>query len=127
MIDGAWWIGSDHPFDLQECYLVFRKTVTLDRAEGRFLIACDHRYRLFVNGQHIARGPCRSWPHAMAWDAHDISAALRVGENLLEVRTYSPGYSHFAHVARAATGWIGGMAGAPSDGSWAVARDRSYA
>ena len=126
-LEGAFWIGSAHPFDVAECYLVFRRSVTLERAEGRFLIACDHRYRLFVNGQHIARGPCRSWPHAMAWDEHDLSHALQKGENLLELRTYSPGYSHFSHVSRPATGWIGGMAGAPSDTGWQVARDLSYA
>ncbi|MCW1920599.1 hypothetical protein NX862_17720 [Rhodobacter sp. KR11] len=126
-LEGAFWIGSDHPFDLQECYLVFRRHITLTEVQGRFVIACDHRYRLFVNGQHIARGPCRSWPQAMAWDDHDIGHALKPGVNLLEVRTYSPGYSHFAHVTRAATAWIGGMAGAPSDKGWQVARDRSYA
>lgn len=123
----AFWIGSDHPFDLSECYLTFCKEVTLAQAKGRFVIACDHRYRLWVNGVPIARGPCRSWPHAMAYDDHDIAHALRVGVNQLMVQTYSPGYSHFAHVARPATGWIGGMDGAPSDTSWAVARDRSYA
>lgn len=125
-LDKAAWIGSAHPFDLGECYLVFRREVDLDRAEGLFHIACDHRYRLFVNGAHIARGPCRSWPWAMAWDTHDISEALRVGTNLLEVRTYSPGYSHFAHVSRPATGWIGGMTQAPSDSRWQVARDTGY-
>ena len=125
-LEGAFWIGSDHPFDLGECYLNFRRDVDLTEARGVFVIACDHRYRLWVNGVHIARGGCRSWPWAMAWDAHDIGHALRVGVNRIAVQTYSPGYSHFAHVSRPACGWIGGMAGAPSDGSWRVTRDRSY-
>ncbi len=127
MTPGAVWIGSDHPFDLAECYLNFRRDVVLDRPEGCFLIACDHRYRLWVNGVHIARGPCRSWPHRVFWDEHDISHALRVGVNRLAVQIYSPGYSHFAHVSRPACGWIGGMEGAVSDTSWRVVRDRSYA
>ncbi|NBZ87078.1 hypothetical protein [Stagnihabitans tardus] len=126
-LEGAFWIGSDHPFDLAECYLTFRRDIELAEPKGRFAIACDHRYRLWVNGVHIARGGCRSWPWAMAYDDHDISHALRVGLNRIEVQTYSPGYSHFAHVSRPACGWIGGMEGAPSDPRWRVSRDRSYA
>ena len=130
--DGAFWIGSDHPFDLAECYLNFRRDLVLHNAPQRavFTLTADSRYRLWINGDYIARGPARSWPHAMALDTMDVTQHLRPGPNHLAVQVYSPGYSHFAYVHKAANGWLGWLdldaEITPSDRHWHVRRDASY-
>src|SRR5689334_12879936 len=105
---GAVWIGSDHPFDLHEAYLCFRRELRLEHMPLRadVLISADSRYQLWVNGQFVARGPARSYPHAQCVDRLDIRGYLRAGPNLLAVQVYQPGYSHFAYLHRAAAGLL---------------------
>ena len=131
--DGAFWIGSDHPFDLAECYLNFRADLVLDRAPRRalFTLTADSRYLLWVNGAFVARGPARCWPWAQAMDELDIAPHLRAGANALAVQVYGPGYSHFAYLHRATMGWLGwvsvdGAAALLSDQGWRVRRDTSW-
>ena len=48
---GAFWIGSDHAFDLAETYLNFRRDLDVPTApqEALFTLSADSRYRLWVN------------------------------------------------------------------------------
>lgn len=130
--DGSFWIGSDHSFDLAEVYLNFRRDIMLHHApqKATFTLTADSRYRLWINGTYIARGPARSWPHAMALDSLDVTQYLRPGPNHLALQVYCPGYSHFAYVHKAATGWLGWLdldgEIIASDRHWHVKRDASY-
>lgn len=129
--EGVVWIGSDHAFDLHEAYLNFRADLDWQGGAAALNITADSRYRLWVNGAFIARGPERSWPGAMAVDRIDLTPHLRSGDNALAVQVYSPGYSHFAYLHRAAHGllaWVE-VAGTPvlkTDRSWHVRRDPSW-
>lgn len=131
--DGAFWIGSDHPFDLAEVYLNFRRDLMLHEVPriATFTLTADSRYRLWINGTYVARGPARSWPHAMTLDSLDVTSFMRAGPNHLAIQVYCPGYSHFAYVHKAATGWLGWLdldgEIIPSDRHWHVQRDASYA
>ncbi|MGV8984906.1 MAG: hypothetical protein ACOH2H_01300 [Cypionkella sp.] len=130
---GAFWIGSDHPFDLAEVYLNFRRDIMLHEAPTKalFTLTADSRYRLWINGTYIARGPARSWPQAMALDSLDVTKYLRPGPNHLAIQVYCPGYSHFSHVHRAATGWLGWLdvdgGLTVSDRHWRTRRDPTWA
>jgi alpha-L-rhamnosidase len=130
--DGTFWIGSDHPFDLSEAYINFRRDLVLHETPGKatFTLTADSRYRFWINGQYVARGPARSWPDAMALDTLDVTPYLHPGPNHLAIQVYSPGYSHFAYVHKSATGWLGwlDLDGEiyPSDRHWHVKRDASY-
>jgi hypothetical protein len=132
---GAVWIGSNHPFDLHEAYLCFRSPAGWalkqrpERAE--LLITADSRYRLWVNGQAVARGPARCYPHAQRVDRLDLTPYLYGGPNHLAVQVYQPGYSHFAYVHRANAGLLALLEcdGEPvlvTDDAWRTRRDGSY-
>lgn len=132
---GAVWIGSSHPFDLHEAYLCFRSPSSWQLRElphrAELLITADSRYRLWVNGRPVARGPARCYPHAQSVDRLDLTPHLRAGPNLLAVQVYQPGYSHFAYVHRANAGLLATLEcdGEPAlvtDEAWRTRRDLSY-
>lgn len=137
----AFWIGSAHPFDLQESYLCFRRTWLLE-GEPRsveLFITADSRYKLWINGRFVARGPARCYPHAQSVDRLDITSDVRPGLNCLAVQVYQPGYSHFAYVHRGSAGLLahltcdGSSRGGVTppllvtDASWRTRRDPSFA
>ena len=130
------WIGSDHAFDLNEAYLCFRSPagwrLTEVPQQAELFITADSRYKLWVNGRFVARGPARGYPHAQAVDRLDITAYLEAGPNLLAVQVYQPGYSHFAYVHRAAAGLLAHLVGDDqtllvTDTAWRARRDPSFA
>lgn len=106
----AVWIGSAHPFDLHEAYLCFRSPPTwrLERTPQRaeLFITADSRYKLWVNGHFVARGPARCYPHAQSVDQLDLTGLLQSGLNTLAVHVYQPGYSHFSYVHCATAGLL---------------------
>ncbi len=130
----AFWIGSAHPFDLQEAYLCFRRTWQLEGDPGKveLLITADSRYKLWINGRFVARGPARCYPHAQSVDRLDITSHVRTGLNCLAVQVYQPGYSHFAYVHRGSAGLLAhltcdGSSVLVTDPSWRTRRDPSFA
>lgn len=66
-------------------HLYFRKTFDLP---GRIqtapaYVSSDSRYRLYVNGQLVGRGPVRSYPHFQYYDVYDLAMYLRPGRNVI--------------------------------------------
>lgn len=111
------------------------RAVDLHDVAGRraeLFITADSRYKLWINGQFVARGPARCWPHAQSVDRLDVTAYLQAGKNVLAVHVYQPGYSHFSYVQRGAAGllaWLvrDGETTLLTDQSWRVRRDPSFA
>lgn len=131
--EGTVWIGPAHPFDLRDAYVNFRSDFLLDAVPGEavFRLSADSRYRLWINGVFVGRGPERSWPSLMAVDERSVTNLLRVGMNRVAVQVYSPGHSHFAYVHRGACGLIGwlevdGKVALMTGPQWKTRRDRSW-
>ncbi len=133
----AVWIGSAHPFDLHEVYLDFRSPAawTLARlpAHAELRITADSRYRLWLNGEFVGRGPGRCYPWRQSVDCIDVTAYLRAGANTIAVQVYQPGYSHFAYVHRGAAGLLASACGGRGArcsiraSIWRVRRNPSFA
>lgn len=105
----TFWIGPPHPFDLHEVYVDFRApSLNLDSVpeSASLFMSADSRYRLWINGNLLARGPARCWPHAQSVDIIEIADHLVPGQNQITVQVYQPGYSHFSYVHQAAMGQI---------------------
>ena len=62
-------------------YVYFRRTFDLTAAPREALahVSADGRYRLFVNGAYVGRGPARCEPLFQYVDTHDLAPYLRAG------------------------------------------------
>lgn len=131
--EGTVWIGPAHPFDLRDAFVNFRAECILvsGPTHAVFRLSSDSRYRLWINGTFVGRGPERSWPSSMATDERSVTNLLRPGVNRIAAQVFSPGHSHFAYVHRGACGLIGwlevdGTVVLTTGPHWKARRDRSW-
>ncbi|KAJ6086118.1 hypothetical protein N7486_010399 [Penicillium sp. IBT 16267x] len=68
-------------------YFLFRKSFQWTRPyelrEFPVHVSADSRYRLFVNGQRVSFGPCKSYPERWYYETIDILPYLTEGENVI--------------------------------------------
>lgn len=67
----------------------FRRTFELpDATQAKLTInvSADSRYRLFVNGQSAAVGPCKGDRHTHYYETVDVSSLLRPGRNVIAAK-----------------------------------------
>jgi len=81
-------------------YVYFRRTFDLPvgeaglsaaPAEALAHVSADGRYRLFVNGAYVGRGPARCDPLWQYYDSYDIAPFLRPGRNVIAALVHSYG------------------------------------
>lgn len=115
----------------------FKKEYALTAlSPSRLNIFADARYKLYVNGQLIAVGPCRASSEVRYYDTVDITDALQIGNNLIEVQVlqlsasiYEGSYIFMESVIRtgnmALCVW-GNCGSCPvqTDESWLVAKEQ---
>jgi alpha-L-rhamnosidase len=89
--DGPW--GRPHFEQDRNLYVYFRRTFDLAAAPREALahVSADGRYRLFVNGAYVGRGPARCDPLWQYYDSYDIAPHLRAGRNVVAVLVHSYG------------------------------------
>ena len=121
----------------RNAWVYFRKGVELDASPARasLQIFADARYRLFVNGQYVARGPARSDPRWQYYDVLDLVPCLRLGNNVIAVQVLYYGYGtgqylprvpglaaelHWSAIADGPTRKLG------TDGTWKTHLGRAY-
>ena len=61
----------------------------------RLRVSADSRYRLHVNGVRVGFGPGRGYPGHYSYDEHDVTALLRPGENVVDLRVLHWGEGTF--------------------------------
>jgi alpha-L-rhamnosidase len=90
-----------HPKDIKthystpdQAFCYFRKELVLERAPSRATarIFADSRYRLWINGEELARGPARSDPRWPLVDEVAISENLHSGKNIVVILVAYFGY-----------------------------------
>jgi len=71
---------------------IFVKNMSCSKIRSRRLqVFADGRYKLFINGQYIGRGPTRASPDFPRCDEYDIGPYLRVGTNTVAMLALSYG------------------------------------
>lgn len=135
-LSGGWsaqWITC--PAAQQRAYGVyhFRKKITLQSVPKSFVIhvTADNRYRLFVNGKPVGRGPARGDLYNWNFETYDIASYLHSGENTLAALVWNMAeYGPVAQVSNQ-TGFLLQGDGdeekaANSGSSWKVMHDSAY-
>ena len=83
----AEWIWYQKPVGEKNCFVLFRKSFQLEQAAqaATALITADSRYKLYINGQYIGRGPVRYKPSHIFFDQYDVASRLAAGRNTIAV------------------------------------------
>lgn len=104
------WIWIDGPAHEYQRTAFFRNAFQLDAPPeaAPLRIAAAHIYRLYVNGQYVARGPDRADPRRPYVHAHDIAAHLQTGDNQVVVLVH---HFNFDKIATRRCNLYGGDAG----------------
>jgi len=128
----ARWIWYDlSEWDLVNTYMLARKTFELSRAPKRAIIhiTADLRYRLWVNGTYVTRGPARGIAKFQPFDTIDIGPFLCQGRNVIAARVYQAGVGTFQSVHMGVTGLlvesVSPRLPVDTDVDWRVMRDVS--
>lgn len=68
-------------------WCLFRHVAALDQPvkSAPTRITVDGRYKLFVNGTFVGRGPVRSTPFDQKYDCYDLASYLKPGRNIIGV------------------------------------------
>jgi hypothetical protein len=74
-------------------YVYFRRALHLDSVPSRATahVSADGRYKLFVNGALVGRGPARCDPLWQYYDSYDLAPLLRRGTNVVAILAHSYG------------------------------------
>jgi alpha-L-rhamnosidase len=99
-ISEAHWIWSAENPNAYNPILLARRKFALPAGLGEYkaelAITADSWYRVFINGEWVNDGPCRSWPEHYQYDVLDVTPSLRAGENevCVLVRYWGTGTFH---------------------------------
>jgi len=115
------WIWNDAGEKPRNFYLLVRKTFELDKVPKEALgrVSADSRYKLYVNGWLVGRGPVRSDPRWQHYEEYDLGPYLRRGKNVIAALVHHYGESTFQyHLGRG--GFLFDSDLVSSDGTWKV-------
>lgn len=95
------WIWIANPDPIPNSYIQARKTFALDRTPTSALIkiSADSRYKLFINGCYVGKGPVRSAEGQCYVDNYDITALLKKGNNVVAAIVHHIGENTYAYSA----------------------------
>ncbi|MCI0621897.1 MAG: glycoside hydrolase family 78 protein [Acidobacteria bacterium] len=89
----AKWIWCDGEPAPLNFYLYCRRAFTLQGAAAQATthVAADSRYKLFVNGMFVGRGPARCDQRWQYYDTYDVRPFLQQGENVVSAIVHQYG------------------------------------
>ena len=132
----ASWIWCNGAPSSRNSYLYARKTFNVPwriRTAVAYVTA-DSRYKLYINGRFMGRGPARCDPRWQSYDEYDVTKCLRPGINVVatlihhlgeDTFSYKLGRGGFLFEARV-KGEDGEEISVVSDGSWKVKRAEAW-
>ncbi len=89
----AFWIAPPN-VSLQEYGVYhFRKKINLDQFPANFLVhvSADNRYKLYVNGEYIGKGPARGDLYNWRYETYDLAPYFKNGDNVIAAEVWNFG------------------------------------
>lgn len=102
--DAGKWIWIDHPDPIRNYYLYARKLFNLSSAPAEAIIkaTADSKYKLFVNGHYVGKGPVRSGSGYVYFDEYDIAQYLGKGKNVIAFLVHHIGENTYGYEVKRA-------------------------
>jgi hypothetical protein len=116
LLKDAKWIWPNWPQNnLLNTYVHARKVFRISAIPRKALVhvTADTRYRLYVNGRHVNRGPARGFQQSWPYDSVDIAPYLRKGRNAVGAIVHCTGVSNFQYIHQTIAGFL--LAGRVAD------------
>ncbi len=87
-------------YDVHNSYFLARGTFNVKKLppKATLYITADQNYKLYINGEYIARGPARGFQKSQPYDEIDVAKYLREGKNVLALRVFNNGRSTFSYI-----------------------------
>ncbi|MEO6289217.1 MAG: alpha-L-rhamnosidase N-terminal domain-containing protein [Ginsengibacter sp.] len=111
----------------------FRKSFSITEKPAHFIIhvSADNRYKLYVNGEAVGKGPARSDLYNWNFETYDIASLLSTGNNSIAVLVWNMGVDGPVAQISNQTGFLlqGDQKAEEvlnTDTSWKVLHDRAY-
>lgn len=101
------WYGLNE-YDLVNSWMQARKTFNLNSLPEESVIhmTADSYYRLYINGQHICRGPARGFQQSWPYDSVNIAPYLKKGKNVVAAVVHNLGIGTFSYISAGYAGFI---------------------
>lgn len=96
----AYWITAPNTSLKDFKVLNFRNTFRLTELDNEFIIhvSADNRYRLYINGNEVGKGPARGNLNHWNYETYDISEHLQVGDNIIAAVVWN--FAEYAPLAQ---------------------------
>jgi len=103
MINAKWIWKKQEDYNRYNQTIIAQKNFKAENIESaQIKITADSYYRLFINGEWINDGPCRSWPTHYQYDEIDVNSFLRSGENQVRIIAKYWGVGTFHNICQQA-------------------------
>lgn len=105
LLKGGWsahWITCPESSPRDYGVYHFRKTFSLSEKPDHFVVhvSADNRYRLYVNGVPVSRGPARGDLYNWYFETVDIAPHLHIGKNTIAAQVWNMGvYAPVAQIS----------------------------
>lgn len=98
--DHANWIWIQSPEPPRNFYLNARKPFKLSSKPTRAILKCtaDSKYKLYVNGRYVGKGPVRSGAGYTYYDTYDITDFLAKGDNVIAFLVHHAGENTYSYI-----------------------------
>ena len=98
MFSDAKWIWTEKE-DINQ-YVELRMNFALagDTGPAELVISADNEYAAYINGAPAGWGQYDDFPMHKAYNAHDVSALVKPGENELVIRAYHQGVNSYQYL-----------------------------
>lgn len=118
----AGWIWCEGESSSSNFYLYARKAFKLSAKplQASLRLAANNRYKLYVNGNYVGRGPVTSDSSLLTYDIHDVAPLLSKGANVIAVLVHAEGATTPGLICEADIERDGGSEKVVTDETWRV-------